>query len=166
MRISKRMSLIFAILLSFTMVAAACGGDDDSSSNASDSSSSSEESISGSVSVSGSSTVEPISTRVKETYNDTVSGDVEITVNGPGTSAGFREFCPGNTDINDASRAIKDKEKEDCVPYVELKVAFDGSAVMVNPDNPLECISKDDLYAIAGPESEGNTWEDAQALAS
>ena len=57
MRISKRMSLIFAALLSFTLVAAACGGDDDSSSNASDSSSSSEESISGSVSVSGSSTV-------------------------------------------------------------------------------------------------------------
>ena len=163
---------MFAVLLSFAMIATACGDDDDSStsssstSSSSSSSSSSGESISGSVSVSGSSTVEPISTRVKETYNDAVSGDVEITVNGPGTSAGFREFCPGNTDINDASRAIKDKEKDDCVPYVELKVAFDGIAVMVNPDNPLECVSKDDLYAIAGPESEGNTWEEAQALAS
>ena len=168
MRISKRITIMFAVLLSFAMIATACGDDDDSStsSSTSSSSSSSGESISGSVSVSGSSTVEPISTRVKETYNDTVSGDVEITVNGPGTSAGFREFCPGNTDINDASRAIKDKEKEDCVPYVELKVAFDGIAVMVNPDNPLECVSKDDLYAIAGPESEGNTWEEAQALAS
>tara|TARA_B100001175_G_C19483142_1_gene628246 strand:- start:738 stop:1874 length:1137 start_codon:yes stop_codon:yes gene_type:complete len=157
---------VFLIVVVLTLFLAACSSDSSPSSENMSSSNTSEESISGSVSVSGSSTVEPISTRVKETYNDTVSGDVEITVNGPGTSAGFREFCPGNTDINDASRTIKDKEKESCVPYVELKVAFDGIAVMVNPDNPLECISKDDLYAIAGPESEGNTWEDAQALAS
>ena len=34
---------------------------------------------------------------------------------------------------------------------------------MVNPDNPLECISKDDLCAIAGPESESNTWEDTSS---
>ena len=145
---------VFLIVVVLTLFLAACSSDSSPSSENMSSSNTSEESISGSVSVSGSSTVEPISTRVKETYNDTVSGDVEITVNGPGTSAGFREFCPGNTGINDASRTIKDKEKESCVPYVELKVAFDGIAVMVNPDNPLECISKDDLYAIAGPESE------------
>ena len=40
-----------------------------------------------------------------------------------------------NTDINDASRTIKPKELENCVPFVELQVAFDGIAVMVNPSN-------------------------------
>ena len=94
-------------------------------------------------------------------------------MNGPGTSAGFKEFCPGNTDINDASRAIKDSEIEEggadggpCVDFVELRVAFDGIAVMVNPSNSLECVTLDDLYAISGPESEGNTWEDASAFAT
>ncbi|MEZ5168662.1 MAG: substrate-binding domain-containing protein [Acidimicrobiales bacterium] len=122
--------------------------------------------VSGSVNVSGSSTVEPISTRVKELYNESVSGDVEITVTGPGTSAGFEDFCPGNTDINDASRAIKDTEAAECVDYVELKVAFDGIAVLVNPSDPLTCVSFADLYAIAGPESEDNTWEEAASLAA
>ena len=37
---------------------------------------------------------------------------------------------------------------------------------MVNPSNPLECISKQDLYAITGPESENNTWAQANALAN
>lgn len=192
MSISKRVVLLLAVVLSFAMVASACGDDDDSESGgdttttagdggdttttagdggdttttAAEGGGDTGEDVSGFVNVSGSSTVEPISTRVKELYNEQVSGDVEITVNGPGTSAGFEEFCPGNTDINDASRTIRDSEAEDCVDYVELEVAFDGIAPMVNPNNPLECVTLEDLYAISGPESEGNTWEDAAALAA
>ncbi len=174
MRVSKRLAAILAILLTFAMVAAACGDDDDGEESTTEDSGSDTDSggdtdgeaVSGSINVSGSSTVEPISTRAKELYNEQVSGDVEITVNGPGTSAGFKEFCPGNTDINDASRAIKDTEAADCVPNVELRVAFDGIAVMVAPSDPLECVTLADLYAILGPESEGNTWEEAAAFAA
>ncbi len=152
-----------AVLGALSLTAAACGGGSSSGSSGGDSAANSD--LTGSVAVSGSSTVEPISTRAKELFNDNVAPNVEVTVNGPGTSAGFKEFCPGSTDINDASRAIKDAEKADCVPNTELKIAFDGIAVMVNPSNPVSCLSLADLYGIAGPESEGNTWADAQTLA-
>lgn len=193
MTISKRAAWLLAILLSFALVASACGDDDDTTTdddptdNADDSGDGDDmdddgddmaddddmdddshdfSDVTGTVNVSGSSTVEPISVAVAEIFNDEFGNGVEITVNGPGTSAGFREFCPGDTDINDASRAIKDTEAAECVPNVELRVAFDGIAAMVHPDNPLECVNFADLYAISGPESEGNTWEGAAAFAA
>src|SRR3954464_5901026 len=60
----------------------------------------------GSITISGSSTVQPISTAVQELFNATNPG-VAITVDGPGTGDGFKLFCNGETDISDASRAIK-----------------------------------------------------------
>ncbi len=121
------------------------------------------------MSASGSSTVEPITTRAAELYED-VCGDVSITVDGPGTGDGFALFCAGETDISDASRQIKDSEAEDCaangVEYTELLVAFDGIAVMTNPNNTaVECLSFVDLYALLGGESNGfATWADASDL--
>ena len=166
MTTSRTPRTLLAALLAGVLFLAACGGDSDDTSSSDAGASGSDESLSGSVLVSGSSTVEPISVRAAELYNDNVSSDVSITVNGPGTSAGFREFCPGDTDINDASRAIKDSELADCVPHVELLVAFDGIAVMVNPNNPLECVDFADLYGIVGPESNGAGWGEAETLAA
>ena len=81
-----------------------------------------------SLDISGSSTVEPISQCVLEQSG--FSGSVE----GPGTGDGFQRFCNGETDISDASRAIKDEEANTCaengIEYTELKVAIDGIAVM------------------------------------
>ena len=157
-----------ALLFAFSLIAAACGGDSDSS-DGGNGGSGNGDSVSGTISVSGSSTVGPISSRVKETYNQNVSSEVEISVSTPGTSSGFREFCPGGTDINDASREIKEAEEESCaengVTPVELRVAFDGIAVMVHPNNPLECVSLEDIYAIVGPETVGASWEEVQAFA-
>lgn len=125
---------------------------------------------SGTINVSGSSTVEPISTRAAELYED-VCGDTTITVDGPGTGDGFKLFCAGETDIADASRAIKDKEATLCadggIEYTEIKVAFDGIVVMTNPSNDLACVNFADLYALLGGESEGfETWQDAEAIAA
>lgn len=162
---SKTMLRLLALLFSFTLVAAACGGSDDASGDAA----ASGDCPSGTVSASGSSTVEPITTRAAELYED-VCGDVSITVDGPGTGDGFALFCAGETDISDASRQIKDSEAEDCaangVEYTELLVAFDGIAVMTNPNNTaVECLSFVDLYALLGGESNGfATWADASDL--
>ena len=45
----------------------------------------------------------------------------------------------GEIDINDASRPIKNKEADACaeigIDFVELSVAYDGLAVLVNPEN-------------------------------
>ena len=71
------------------------------------------EALTGEVSISGSSTVQPISQAVAEAFNAT-QPDVAITVDGPGTGDGFKLFCKGETDISDASRKIKDEEAKTC----------------------------------------------------
>ncbi len=125
----------------------------------------------GNINISGSSTVEPVSRRAAELYEDRC-GDVTITVDGPGTGDGFKLFCDGQTDISDASRTIKESEAETCaeagVEYTELKVAFDGIAVMTNPANDaIDCLSFPDLYALLGGQSEGfENWSDADGVAA
>jgi phosphate transport system substrate-binding protein len=139
--------------------------------------------LSGTITISGSSTVQPISQAVQELFNTTNPG-VAITVDGPGTGAGFTLFCKGETDIQDASRAIKPTGEADVcatngVEYVELKVALDGlSIITAAADDKVTCLSFNDLYALIGPEAgpinpiTGATqtpitnWKDAQALAT
>jgi phosphate transport system substrate-binding protein len=125
--------------------------------------------LSGSVVVSGSSTVQPISSLVAENFSQTYPG-VSIKVDGPGTGDGFALFCKGETDISDASRPIKDEEKAACqeagINFLELKIGLDGITVMTNPANAaVSCLTKADLYALVGPESTGfKRWSDANVL--
>ena len=65
--------------------------------------------LEGEIFISGSSTVEPISVRVAELFEEVAPG-VFVDVEGPGTGDGFKKFCSGETDISDASRQIKDAE--------------------------------------------------------
>jgi phosphate transport system substrate-binding protein len=149
-----------------TMLAAACG-DDDNGGDASPGT----DTVSGDVSISGSSTVEPISIRVAELFNDVEPG-VNVDVDGPGTGDGFELFCQGTTDISDASRAIKDSEIEACesagIEFVEIRVAIDGIAVLTNPANEaVSCLTFGDMYALVGPESQGfGNWSDGQPIAT
>ena len=126
--------------------------------------------VTGTINVSGSSTVEPISTAVAELVKASNPG-FNYTVTGPGTGDGFKTFCKGETDISDASRKIKDEEAATCaaagIEYTELKIAYDGMTVMTSPDNSaVTCLSFADLYALTGPQSQGfATWAAAQDLA-
>ena len=128
-------------------------------------------SMTGTVTISGSSTVEPISVRVAELFRD-AAPDVNVTVDGPGTGDGFKLFCAGEADISDASRRIKDKEAAACaesgINWIELRVGIDGIAVLTHPDNDaVNCLNFVDLYAIVGPESSGfSNWTDAGSLAA
>jgi phosphate transport system substrate-binding protein len=127
------------------------------------------EALTGSIFISGSSTVEPISSLVAELFAEE-NPDVQITVEGPGTGDGFELFCNGETDISDASRPIEEEEIEACeangIEYTELEVAIDGMAVLTSPANDaVTCLSFQDLYALLGPESEGfESWSDANDL--
>ena len=126
--------------------------------------------VTGTLTISGSSTVEPITSLVAEDFKALNPG-VNYTVDGPGTGDGFALFCNGETDISDASRAIKDEEATACadkgIHYVELKVGIDGLSVITSPDNDaVTCLSFLDLYALLGPESQGfANWSDANDLA-
>lgn len=89
------------------------------------------------IKVDGSSTVFPITEAVAEEFGK--QGGAKAMVGISGTGGGFKRFCRGETDINDASRPIKQKEIDACreggVEYIEFKVAYDGLAVVVNPRN-------------------------------
>ena len=165
---SRRLAWL-ALPLSLALLASACGDDDDSTSSG-DSGSSSDDFSGQTVSVTGSSTVAPISEIVGEDFSTETGADV--TVDDPGTGDGFVTFCEGGADISDASRQIKEEEIAACeaggVEYVELKIGFDGMAVMTNPNNDsVECLNFADLYALIGPEAEGlANWSDSQALAT
>jgi phosphate transport system substrate-binding protein len=154
----RRRLMVGGAIVSLALVAAACGGGKGGGSG-----------VTGSVKVSGSSTVLPISQLLAQQFSQQ-NGQVQISVDGPGTTDGFVLFCKGQTDINDASRQIKDEEVAACkqggVHYVELEIALDGITVMTNPANSaVTCLSKADLYSLIGPESKGfSKWSDANAL--
>jgi phosphate transport system substrate-binding protein len=164
MRRSRTVGPLLAAAVALGLVAAACG-DDDTGGNGGDVPTVE----SGSLNISGSSTVEPITSLVAEGFQGANPG-VQVAVEGPGTSDGFELFCNGETDINDASRPIEEEELATCeengVTPIELEVALDALSVIGNPNNPVTCMTFGDLYALFGPESEGfETWSDADDLA-
>jgi len=126
--------------------------------------------LTGSVVVSGSSTVEPITIRVAELFNDR-EPTIDMLVDGPGTGDGFELFCNGETDINDASSRIEPEQLEECaangVEPIELPIGNDGIAVMTSAGNDsVDCVALEDLYALVGPESQGvDRWSAANGLA-
>jgi phosphate transport system substrate-binding protein len=112
------------------------------------------------IKIDGSSTVYPITKAVAGAYKANKQDPVDITVDFSGTGGGFSKFCAGQTDIQNASRPIQTKEMEACkegrVAYIELPVAFDALAVVVNPDNNwINTITTEELKKIWEPAAEG-----------
>jgi len=91
------------------------------------------------VKVDGSSTVFPITEAVAEEFQNAQAGKTRVTVGISGTGGGFKKFCRGETDLQDASRPISKEEMETCrsgkIKYLELPVAFDAIVVAVHPQN-------------------------------
>ncbi|MFB6138433.1 MAG: PstS family phosphate ABC transporter substrate-binding protein, partial [Halobacteriaceae archaeon] len=120
------------------------------------------------ISISGSSTVYPISTAIKELFFEDHPG-VSISVSRDGTSAGFANaFIPGDSDINDASRPISQSERQDCLDNgftpIEFLVARDALTVVVNNQNDwVDDITLDQLKEIWSPETPPQTWADVNS---
>lgn len=125
-----KQTLKFGLAIALSTLLSACGSQSNSN-NAG-------ESFSGKVLIDGSSTVFPITEAIAEEYAAD-QRDVKVIVNYSGTGGGFKKFVVGEIDVNNASRPIKDKEKESCqangITYQELTVAYDGLAVIINPKN-------------------------------
>jgi phosphate transport system substrate-binding protein len=89
------------------------------------------------VEIDGSSTVYPITEAVAEEFRRATRARVTVGISG--TGGGFQKFCRDEIDIADASRPIAATEVEACaktnVEYIELPVAYDGLAIVVNPKN-------------------------------
>lgn len=91
------------------------------------------------IQIDGSSTVYPITEKMVAQFNAEPEQDVEVSASFSGTGGGFKKFCAGETDINNASRPILKNEMEECkkneIAYIELPIAFDALTVVVNPQN-------------------------------
>ena len=116
--------------------------------------------LSGDISIDGSSTVFPITEAVAEAFGGLTDDNVRVVVGISGTGGGFKKFCDDETVISDASRPIKQKEVDLCsaagIEYIELPVAIDGVSVVVNPANDfVDCLTVEQLNTIWSPESEG-----------
>ncbi len=123
----------------------------------------------GEVRLDGSSTVFPISEAVAEEFRKTQPG-VKVTVGISGTGGGFKRFSAGETDISNASRPIKSTEQESClkngIEFIELPIAYDGLAVLVNPQNTwVESMTVDELKRLWEPQAQGKVlrWSDVRA---
>ena len=120
--------------------------------------------LSGTIEIDGSSTVAPITEAVAEEFRKEQPG-VLVNVGISGSGGGFKRFTVGETDISDASRAIKDKEasaaKENGIEYYEFLVGVDGLSVMVNPENDfVNCVTIEQMNMLWKPESTVDSWND------
>jgi phosphate transport system substrate-binding protein len=145
---------------------AACGGDDDDDSSGSGGSTTAE-TLSGDITIDGSSTVGPLTERIAEDFQGS-NPDVKVSVGTSGTSGGFEKFCAGETDMNDASRAIEPTEKKACadegVKYEEVQIANDALTVVVNPENPVECMTTEQLKQVWNKGSTLDSWSQIKGL--
>ena len=127
--------------------------------------------LSGEINIDGSSTVGPITEAVAEEFQKANAG-VKVTVSISGTGGGFKKFCNGETDMNDASRPIKTQDtadakseatlcKEANVEYVELGIATDALSVVVNNDNTwATCLTTAQLKKMWDQGSTAAKWSD------
>lgn len=165
---ARRLRRTVPIVALSALLAAGCGNDN-SAENRDLTDAVADTSVEGTVTFTGSSTVEPLSTLTAEAFG-AQNPDVAISVEGPGTGDGFERFCEGDADVTGASRPIKPEELDACagadVEVIELAVGLDGVTVVVPLESPVECLSFADLYALVGPEAEGiGWWTEASPLA-
>ncbi|MAU12458.1 MAG: phosphate-binding protein, partial [Anaerolineaceae bacterium] len=121
--------------------------------------------VTGDIVSAGSSTVFPLAERMAEVFRDGgYSG--EIAIDEIGSGAGFERFCvAGETDISNASRAIKDSEIESCESIgrtpIEFRVGTDALTVAVSQENDfVEDVTAEELALIF---STAETWADVRA---
>jgi phosphate transport system substrate-binding protein len=112
------------------------------------------------IKIDGSSTVYPITEGVAEDFQKAKKNAIKVTVGISGTGGGFKKFCRGESDFQNASRPILEKEMADCkaagVEYIELPVAFDALTVVMNPKNSfLKSITVDELKKMWEPAAQG-----------
>lgn len=157
--ISSRRLVVIASAAVLAVGVAACGSDDETTGGGGD--------LSGSIRIDGSSTVAPLTEAIAEEFQ-AENPDVKVTVGTAGTGGGFEKFCAGETDISDASREIEPEEIEACkkegIGYEDVHVATDALTVMINNENPVSCLTVDQLNAVWGPDSKLSNWDEIPGL--
>ena len=134
----KKTTLLSLFSIGVALLATSCDGNKTDKAAGETADSSKTQKLTGAVNIDGSSTVYPITEAIAEEFK-VVQPNIKVTAGTSGTGGGFKKFGRGETDINDASRPIKKAEdslaKANNVSYIDLMIAYDGLAVVVNPKN-------------------------------
>ena len=157
MTFAHKQSLIFLLATATFITACSPSGDNAASSKKS-----------GMVRIDGSSTVFPITEAVSEEFQ--AETKTHVTVGISGTGGGFKKFCRGETDVQNASRPILEKEMAACkeagIEFIELPIAFDALTVVVNPNNDfIKQLTVAELKKMWAPEAQQTitTWNQVNA---
>ena len=149
------MKKIIALLLTLmlTLSLAACGSDSNSNTDNSDDNDSA--AVTGTVSTDGSTSMEKVIGALGESFMAANEG-VEFTYNPTGSGAGITAAQEGRCDIGLSSRALKEEEKAGGLK--ETVLAYDGIAIIVNPENPVNDLTLDQIAKLYTGEI--TNWKD------
>jgi phosphate binding protein len=163
--LNKKLLSAAAVMSASVLVLAGCAAETDTGATEDTGT----EALSGSIVIDGSSTVGPASEVAAELFMG-VNPGVRVSVNISGTGGGFEKFCNGETDASNASRAIKEEEAERCdaagIKYDFVTVANDALSVVVNKENPLVCVTTEQLAIIWNADAGGTImkWGDVPGM--
>lgn len=139
--------------------AVGCGGDDESSAGGSD--------LSGMIRIDGSRVLTPLTEAVAEEFQHANPG-VTVAVGSMGTGVGFEELCRRRIDIGDAAWVMDQKARGLCrdagVAFVEVPIAAQALAALVNEENPVNCLTASQFEVIWDPNSEITNWDEIRDL--
>ena len=110
---------------------------------------------SGNIKIAGSSSVTPVMEKLREAYL-AINNNATIEINQTDSSSGMQSTIDGVVDIGMASREIKDSELEKGITGTQI--AIDGIAVIVNTQNTVDSMTKDQVKKIYS--GEYTTWAD------
>ena len=111
--------------------------------------------LKGSISMVGSTSMEKFATALSEVFMEKYPS-VTVQAEFVGSGAGIEAVTNGSADIGNSSRNLKDEEKSKGI--VENIVAIDGIAVVTDPSNKVENLTKDQLIAIYNGTT--TSWKD------
>ena len=147
----KIITLVLTLMLTLSL--AACGSDSNSNTDNSDNNDSA--AVTGTVSTDGSTSMEKVIGALGESFMAANEG-VEFTYNPTGSGAGITAAQEGRCDIGLSSRALKDEEKAGGLK--ETVLAYDGIAIIVNPENPVNDLTLDQIAKLYTGEI--TNWKD------
>jgi phosphate transport system substrate-binding protein len=149
-----------AAVAALTLGIAGCGG-------GSDESSAGGSNLSGTIRIDGSGVVAPLTEAVARSFEDANPG-VTVLVGAAGTGAGFHALCAGRIDIGDAAWAIDPEARRLCreggVAYTGAPVASQALVVLLNEQNPVDCLTTRQLEDIWDPKSTITRWGEIPGL--
>lgn len=136
--VKRLLMVLWVLVMAFAVVACNANASDDGK----DGDETSMDKLGGKIIVDGSGTVYPLMAHIAEDYMVNEQSGVSVQVGRAGSSAGFKKFIVGETDLSDASRKIKDSEVEalkenglEAQDVLEIKIALDGLTMVINNDN-------------------------------